>query len=106
MKDIGFTGVFRLIFKPLVEELPCFGAVCYSLRQKVSSFYPFSSDYLACFALVSFFSNHVACQKKLDFRLKVIGGEISAVPGISDALEVWQYIGFLYQIVRCHVPHT
>ncbi|EES11541.1 hypothetical protein BDA96_06G261500 [Sorghum bicolor] len=59
VKDIGFTGVFRLIFKPLVEELPCFGAVCFSLRQK----------------------------KKLDFRLKVIGGEISSVPGISDALE-------------------
>ncbi|KAJ1273038.1 hypothetical protein BS78_06G249500 [Paspalum vaginatum] len=59
VKDIGFTGLFRLIFKPLVEELPCFGAVCFSLRKK----------------------------KKLDFRLKVIGGEISAIPGISDALE-------------------
>ncbi|KAJ1273131.1 hypothetical protein BS78_06G256900 [Paspalum vaginatum] len=59
VKDIGFTGLFRLIFKPLVEELPCFGAVCFSLRKK----------------------------KKLDFRLKVIGGEISGIPGISDALE-------------------
>lgn len=59
VKDIGFTGIFRLIFKPLVEELPCFGAVCFSLRKK----------------------------KKLDFRLKVIGGEISAIPGISSALE-------------------
>uniref|UniRef100_A0A0E0KVX6 Uncharacterized protein n=1 Tax=Oryza punctata TaxID=4537 RepID=A0A0E0KVX6_ORYPU len=59
VKDIGFTGVFRLIFKPLVDQLPCFGAVCFSLRKK----------------------------KKLDFRLKVIGGEISAIPGISDALE-------------------
>lgn len=59
VKDIGFTGVFRLIFKPLVEELPCFGAVCFSLRQK----------------------------KKLDFKLKVIGGDISAIPGISAALE-------------------
>ncbi|KAK6945161.1 C2 domain [Dillenia turbinata] len=59
VKDIGFTGVFRLIFKPLVEELPCFGAICYSLRQK----------------------------KKLDFRLKVVGGEISSIPGISDAIE-------------------
>ncbi|GJN26242.1 hypothetical protein PR202_gb14160 [Eleusine coracana subsp. coracana] len=34
VKDIGFTGVFRLIFRPLVEELPCFGAVCFSLRKK------------------------------------------------------------------------
>ncbi|CAI0444287.1 unnamed protein product [Linum tenue] len=42
VKDIGFTGVFRLIFKPL---------------------------------------------KQLDFRLKVIGGEISSIPGLSDAIE-------------------
>ncbi|KAL2525719.1 Synaptotagmin-4 [Abeliophyllum distichum] len=59
VKNIGFTGVFRIIFKPLVDEFPCFGAVCYSLREK----------------------------KNLDFTLKVIGGDVSAIPGISDALE-------------------
>lgn len=59
VKNIAFTGVFRLIFKPLVEEFPCFGAICYSLREK----------------------------KKLDFTLKVVGGELSSVPGISDAIE-------------------
>ncbi|KAG8381738.1 hypothetical protein BUALT_Bualt05G0003800 [Buddleja alternifolia] len=59
VKNIGFTGVFRLIFKPLVDEFPCFGAVCYSLREK----------------------------KNLDFTLKVVGGEVSSIPGISDALE-------------------
>ncbi|XP_064949697.1 synaptotagmin-5-like [Musa acuminata AAA Group] len=59
VKNIGFTGVFRLIFKPLVQEFPCFGAVSYSLREK----------------------------KKLDFTLKVVGGDISSLPGISNALE-------------------
>ncbi|XWS27063.1 hypothetical protein CRYUN_Cryun26dG0084300 [Craigia yunnanensis] len=59
VKDIGFTGVFRLIFKPLVNEFPCFGAVSFSLRKK----------------------------KKLDFTLKVIGGDISTIPGLSDAIE-------------------
>lgn len=59
VKNIGFTGVFRLIFKPLVPEFPCFGAVSYSLRQK----------------------------KKLDLTLKVIGGEISSFPGLSDAIK-------------------
>ncbi|GFP83317.1 synaptotagmin-5 [Phtheirospermum japonicum] len=59
VKNIGFTGVFRLIFKPLVDEFPCFGALCYSLREK----------------------------KKFDFSLKVVGGDISTIPGISDALE-------------------
>ncbi|KAG8375811.1 hypothetical protein BUALT_Bualt10G0139200 [Buddleja alternifolia] len=59
VKNIGFTGVFRLIFKPLVDEFPCFGAVCFSLREK----------------------------KNLDFTFKVVGGDISSIPGISDALE-------------------
>ncbi|KAM7477242.1 hypothetical protein LguiB_024485 [Lonicera macranthoides] len=59
VKNIGFTGVFRLIFKPLVDEFPCFGAVCVSLREK----------------------------KKLDFTLKVVGGDISAIPGIAGTIE-------------------
>ncbi|KAM3360575.1 synaptotagmin-5 isoform X1 [Capsicum galapagoense] len=59
VKNIGFTGIFRLIFRPLVDEFPCFGAICYSLRKK----------------------------KKLDFTLKVIGGDMTAIPGISDAIE-------------------
>ncbi|KAH0665243.1 hypothetical protein KY285_026449 [Solanum tuberosum] len=25
VKNIGFTGIFRLIFRPLVDEFPCFG---------------------------------------------------------------------------------
>ncbi|KAK2644895.1 hypothetical protein Ddye_020090 [Dipteronia dyeriana] len=59
VKNIGFTGVFRLIFKPLVDEFPGFGAVSYSLREK----------------------------KKLDFTLKVVGGDMSTIPGLSDALQ-------------------
>ncbi|XP_065618037.1 synaptotagmin-5 [Quercus suber] len=59
VKDIGFTGVFRLIFKPLVDEFPCFGAVCCSLKQK----------------------------KNMDFTLKLIGGDISTIPGLYGAIE-------------------
>ncbi|KAL5985684.1 hypothetical protein ACLOJK_027670 [Asimina triloba] len=59
VKNIGFTGVFRLIFRPMVDAFPCFGAVSYSLREK----------------------------KKLDFSLKVVGGDITAIPGISSAIE-------------------
>ncbi|CAL0305722.1 unnamed protein product [Lupinus luteus] len=59
VKNIGFTGVFRLIFKPLVDEFPGFGAVSFSLREK----------------------------RDLDFTLKVIGGDLSALPGVSDAIE-------------------
>lgn len=59
VKNIGFTGVFRLIFRPLVDEFPGFAAVSYSLRKK----------------------------KKLDFTLKVVGGDISTIPGLSDSIE-------------------
>ncbi|KAI4376692.1 hypothetical protein MLD38_014426 [Melastoma candidum] len=59
VKNIGFTGVFRLIFKPLVDEFPCFGAVSDSLREK----------------------------KKLDFTLKVVGGDMLAIPGVSSEIE-------------------
>ncbi|GMI92476.1 SYNAPTOTAGMIN HOMOLOG E, synaptotagmin 5, ARABIDOPSIS THALIANA SYNAPTOTAGMIN HOMOLOG E [Hibiscus trionum] len=59
VKDIGFTGVFRLIFRPLVDQFPCFGAVAYSLREK----------------------------RSLDFTLKVVGGDLSSLPGVSDAIE-------------------
>nr|GMD40958.1 synaptotagmin-5-like [Ipomoea batatas] len=50
---------FRIIFKPLVDEFPCFGAICFSLREK----------------------------RNLDFTLKVIGGDIASIPGVSDAIE-------------------
>ncbi|MED6172713.1 Synaptotagmin-4 [Stylosanthes scabra] len=59
VKNIGFTGVFWLIFKPLVHDFPTFSAVSVSLREK----------------------------KDLDFTLKVVGGDISSIPGISDAIE-------------------
>ncbi|KAK6773793.1 hypothetical protein RDI58_029031 [Solanum bulbocastanum] len=59
VKDIRFTGIFKLIFRPLVDEFSCFGVVCYSLRQK----------------------------KELDFMLKVIGGDMTAIPGLSNEIE-------------------
>eukprot|EP00252_Welwitschia_mirabilis_P012837 TRINITY_DN28377_c0_g1_i2.p1 TRINITY_DN28377_c0_g1~~TRINITY_DN28377_c0_g1_i2.p1 ORF type:complete len:312 (+),score=49.48 TRINITY_DN28377_c0_g1_i2:258-1193(+) len=59
VKNASFTGVFRLIFKPLVDNLPCFGALTYSLREK----------------------------KKLDFKLKVVGGDIKTIPMVAGAIE-------------------
>lgn len=62
MKDIGFTGVFRLIFKPLVDEFPCFGAVCYSLREKVH--YLFLDPSLKDFGREKWYTYHT----KKEFR--------------------------------------
>lgn len=41
-------------------------------------------------------------QKKLDFTLKVVGGDISAIPGLSEAIEVWPTIYFLNAKSLCH----
>ncbi|KAE8724492.1 Synaptotagmin-4 [Hibiscus syriacus] len=49
----------RLIFKLLVDQFPCFGAVAYSLKEK----------------------------RALNFTLKVVGGDLSSIPGVSDAIE-------------------
>ena len=37
VKDVSFYGVFRIALTPLVDELPCFGAITVALSAKVSS---------------------------------------------------------------------
>ncbi|CAL1359074.1 unnamed protein product [Linum trigynum] len=59
VKDIGFTGVFRLIFEPTLEELPRLGNIRFSLRQK----------------------------KNLDSHLEIGGDEFTSIPGLFGALE-------------------
>eukprot|EP00850_Spirogloea_muscicola_P001715 SM000006S19480 [mRNA] locus=s6:1060114:1063979:+ [translate_table: standard] len=59
VKDVAFHGVFRIALKPLMPQLPCFGAMVLSLHDKPS----------------------------LDFTLKVVGGDIKALPGISSTID-------------------
>lgn len=59
VKDAAFTGNFRLMFKPLVEEVPGFGAVVYSLQNI----------------------------EKLDFKLKIVGGNVTSFPGLEGIIE-------------------
>lgn len=44
VKDIHIKGVFRFIYKPLVDELPGFGAVTYSIRKKACGNYSISMN--------------------------------------------------------------
>jgi len=77
VKDIGFTGVFRLIFKPLVAEFPCFGAVCCSLRQKVQ--YLFSSVRIFYFYFIVFWGDGVEYFTRLLFEYKMSSLLITAI---------------------------
>lgn len=63
MKNIGFTGVFRLILRPLVDELPCFGAVCVSLRHKVIHELLFSSFTFSDLIKLAFWVEHYLSKK-------------------------------------------
>ena len=44
LKDAAFTGIFRIMFKPLVDAVPGFGAVVYSLKELVRTFYLLSMN--------------------------------------------------------------
>lgn len=46
-------------------------------------------------------------QKNLDFKLKVIGGDLTGLPGISDAIEVWEIsISMECQVLKIvHLPN-
>lgn len=70
VKNIGFTGVFRLIFKPLVEEFPGFGAVCYSLRQKV--WYISQNSFISHL----FYCTKMKISKDLSFFLSYNGAKV------------------------------
>lgn len=59
IKNTNFVGTFRLTFKPLCDDIPCFQAIVYSLREL----------------------------KTLDFDLKVVGGNVSSVPGLQNMVE-------------------
>lgn len=74
------------MFKPLVNEIPGFGAVVYSLRELVSTFYLLMNieDQL----IQQLTSLIYGTQEKLDFRLKLVGGEVTAVPGIDKIIMV------------------
>ncbi|KAL2623548.1 hypothetical protein R1flu_003753 [Riccia fluitans] len=67
VKDISILLVFRLIFRPLVDELPGFAAFTYSVRKK----------------------------KRLDFKVKILGGDVGSFPGLAGTVEEMIRAAFL-----------
>lgn len=51
----------------------------------------FWNDIIHFFCSMRIITFHMLLQKDLDFTLKVIGGELTAIPGISDAIEVQSF---------------
>ena len=58
--DIRFQGVIRIVFSPMLLSPPYVGAMTFS----------------------------AAMAPNIDFRIKVLGGEVSAIPGLRETLQV------------------
>lgn len=83
-----------MIFKPLVDEIPCFGAVSFSLREKVNQLLLQLIGFIIVGKSINLFKclcQLVTLQKKMNFTLKVVGGDISAIPGLASAIEVEEF---------------
>eukprot|EP00246_Nothoceros_aenigmaticus_P012559 TRINITY_DN3958_c0_g1_i1.p1 TRINITY_DN3958_c0_g1~~TRINITY_DN3958_c0_g1_i1.p1 ORF type:complete len:535 (-),score=102.43 TRINITY_DN3958_c0_g1_i1:317-1921(-) len=59
VKDFTVYGIARIILKPLMEELPGFGAILVSLREP----------------------------PEVDFRTSILGGDLTALPGVDNAID-------------------
>eukprot|EP00270_Netrium_digitus_P018027 TRINITY_DN6782_c0_g1_i1.p1 TRINITY_DN6782_c0_g1~~TRINITY_DN6782_c0_g1_i1.p1 ORF type:complete len:573 (+),score=172.20 TRINITY_DN6782_c0_g1_i1:120-1838(+) len=59
VKDVSLFGVFRVAFSPLVDQIPCFGAITVALREK----------------------------PVMDFALNIIRGEVTKIPGLSSTID-------------------
>ncbi|CAI5513329.1 unnamed protein product [Closterium sp. Naga37s-1] len=59
VKNLQIWGVFRVALTPLIPTIPCFGAIVFAFTKKPD----------------------------VKFKLKVAGGDMTAVPGLGDALD-------------------
>ncbi len=60
VEDIRFQGVIRIVFSPMLLSPPFVGGMTFS----------------------------ASLAPNIDFRIKVLGGEVSAIPGLRETLQV------------------
>ncbi|GFQ00884.1 synaptotagmin-3 [Phtheirospermum japonicum] len=69
MVDIQISAATRIILRPFVPTFPCFSSIAVSLMEK--NIYLFSLDLLIA-----------RLQPKIDFGLRVMGGDVMSIPGL------------------------
>ncbi|CAI5979692.1 unnamed protein product [Closterium sp. NIES-64] len=72
VKNLQIWGVFRVALTPLIPTIPCFGAIVFAFTKK----------------------------PEVKFKLKVAGGDIAAVPGLGDAIDVSESPGVGVDLIR------
>ena len=90
LKDLQVFTVARVIFQ-LADEIPCISAVVVALLAEVQ----FLHLYLS-FSYLTFtnFLNYLNQPKpRIDYTLKAVGGSLTAIPGLSDMIDVSSSLG-------------
>lgn len=81
--DLQISGAIRIILRPFVPTFPCFSTIAISLMEKVrQSVKSFLIRYFVLKILVMW------VQPRIDFGLRVMGGDIMAIPGLYQCVQV------------------
>lgn len=98
--EIQVYAALRITLKPLVPTFPCFSKIVVSLLEKVSKMQSLRdwiiSNWVGEQQLI-FHSFHLQFfQPKVDFGLKVMGGDIMSIPGLYRYIQV-----VIHMILHC-----
>lgn len=96
LKDLQVFTVARVIFQ-LADEIPCISAVVVALLADVH-FIPLKIQNQMHFSLSSLLSDNDKLflnqpKPRIDYTLKAVGGSLTAVPGLSDMIDVSSSLG-------------
>ncbi|KAK4392160.1 Synaptotagmin-3 [Sesamum angolense] len=87
--DIQASAAVRIVLRPFVPTFPCFSSIAVSLMEKVnnsnisdSRFLISSEELLHSLDILS-----ARLQPKIDFGLRVMGGDIMSIPGLYQLVQ-------------------
>lgn len=107
LKDLQVFTVIRVVFQ-LADEIPCISAVVVSLLSEVNIFFKLIFEIIELISCVRYWINYLTTvnylqfpivldqpKPKIDYTIKAVGGSLTAIPGLSDMIEV----SFLMQLL-------
>ncbi|KAL0426406.1 UNVERIFIED_CONTAM: Synaptotagmin-3 [Sesamum latifolium] len=90
MVDIQASAAVRMVLRPFVPTFPCFSSIAVSLMEKVNNSNISGSRFLISSEelLYSLDILFARLQPKIDFGLRVMGGDIMSIPGLYQLVQV------------------
>ncbi|KAL0344639.1 UNVERIFIED_CONTAM: Synaptotagmin-3 [Sesamum radiatum] len=89
MVDIQASAAVRMFLRPFVPTFPCFSSIAISLMEKVNNSNISASRFLISSEelLYSLDLLFARLQPKIDFGLRVMGGDIMSIPGLYQLVQ-------------------